>query len=225
VSFEEAVEAVEGATGAFLGGVFADSEGVADAAEVVAFEVSADNDVAVGGAQLVDGFVEQGKETRDGVGFVLGGIHLGGGVGLFALFETGFPSLELGDFEFGGGVEPTGEVGVEVCEFAGVDGEGEQDVLGRFFGELPVVRAAEAYGEDHVDVASGEGAEGSFVPVLGVGHEEVGVAGDVGSCRVHEWETLGGYTRWRERSDRKVLMFGDSPGEAGEWGWVGVAGD
>lgn len=73
-------------------------------------------------------------------------------------------------------------------------------------------------------MASGEGAEGGVVPVLGVGHEEVGVAAGVGSCRVHEWETLGEYTRWRERSDRKVMRFGDNPGEGrgmgGEMRWV-----
>jgi hypothetical protein len=36
---------------------------------------------------------------------------------------------------------------------------------------------------------------------------------------------LGGYTRWRERSDRKVLRFGDIPGEAGEWGWGNACGE
>ena len=75
-------------------------------------------------------------------------------------------------------------------------------------------------------MASGEGAEGGVVPVLGVGHEEVGVVAGVGGCRVHEWETLGEYTRWRERSDRKVMRFGTIRGEAGEWGWgEGEAGE
>jgi hypothetical protein len=37
---------------------------------------------------------------------------------------------------------------------------------------------------------------------------------------------LGEYTRWRERSDRKVMRFGTIRGEAGEWGWgEGEAGE
>ena len=64
-------------------------------------------------------------------------------------------------------------------------------------------------------MASGEGAKGGVVSVLGVGHEEVGVVAGVGSCRVHEWETLGEYTRWRERSDRKVMRFGTIRGGRG----------
>ena len=88
---------------------------------------------------MVDGFVEQGKETREGVVFVPGGrVHLAGGVGLFSHFGAGFAALELCHFEFGGGVEPSGEVVSRGREFSGFEGEGEQDVLGGFLGQLAV---------------------------------------------------------------------------------------
>jgi hypothetical protein len=120
---------------------------------------------------------------------------LGGEV--FAGLTAQIGALAESGFEDGRAMEPPGQAGVG-SDGSGLAREGDEDVLGDFFGGGPVAEESKGGAEDEVQVALDQLGEGGFVASGAIGPEELFVC--CGLAVVHDSDPIA------------VVLFGKPAG-------------
>lgn len=181
---------------------------LANPPEILSLQVSADNDLAVRRAKVVDRLVKHGKQALERLIFaVAGSLHVVVGVGLFPHFDPGFPTLQFRDLESRARVEPSGEAAGPRRELSRLRQQADQHILGGFLGQLPVARPPEADRENHVHMPAGECLKRRIISIPAVSQEEVGVAAIIGLRHARALLRSRMYTRRVRKSDRKFSNF------------------
>jgi hypothetical protein len=159
------VKFIDGATDAFLGGVFGDAEDVSNRVKIVLGEESKENGFTIGGGKIVDELVQVRSNGSPviGVRIIFHDFGSGGFAGAAALLGAD----EVGSDEAGVTMKP-GRERIGVSDFTGVTRQRDENFLGGVFGESAVApETADCDAEHAVDVAFDKGAEGIFVAGFG----------------------------------------------------------